>query len=252
MLRFFRGPETRKISGAGDTACYVRKVIVANKSIEVFIKRSRRKTMALHVGKDKPVELRVPMKCPWIVIDRFLDSRLSWIQEALDEMAAIPRVKPPEFKSGSLHGYLGLSYPLALVHGRPNLVELSQGSIVIRCSKPGNESLVARHLDQWYRSEAKRLFPARIDACMQRFPIDRPYRKLVVRKMKARWGSCSRQGDICLNSLLVRMPVDAIDFVITHELCHLHHFSHSKSFYRLLSAAMPDWRERESLLVAAR
>ncbi len=212
--------------------------------------------MALTVAKDEPVELRVPMKCPWIEIDQFLESRLIWIQEALDEMARIPQVAPPEFKSGSSHDYLGKSYPLILVRGKPNLVEKIQESIVIRCSKPGNESLVARHLDQWYRSEAKKLFPVRIDACLERFPTGEPYqrlveRKLVIRKMKARWGSCSRQGDICLNSLLVRMPIDAIDFVITHELCHLRHFSHSKSFYRLLSSVMPDWQEKENLLVAA-
>jgi predicted metal-dependent hydrolase len=252
VLPFFTIPETKKISASGDDACYVRQVVVANEPIDVYIKRSRRKSMAIHVSKDKPVELRVPLKCPWIEIDRFLESRLVWIQKAIDEMAAIPHVEPPRFKPGSRHDYLGQPHSLVLVHGKPNLVEQIQGSIVVRCSKPGNETLVAGHLDQWYRSEAMRLFPERIDACKERFPVDKPYEKLIVRKMKARWGSCSRQGDICLNSLLVKMPSEAIDFVITHELCHLRYFSHGKSFYRLLSSVMPDWREREDLLIAAR
>ena len=252
MLRFFASQETTKISAPGDDACYVRQVVVANESVDVYIKRSRRKSMAIHVSKDKPVELRVPLKCPWMEIDQFLESRLVWLQAAIDEMAAIPNIEPPRFKPGSEHDYLGQPYSLVLVHGKPNLVEQIQDSIVVRCSKPGSEKLVAGHLERWYRSEAKRLFPARIDTCMERFPVVKPYQNLIVRKMKARWGSCSRQGDICLNSLLVKMPDDAIDFVITHELCHLHYFSHSKSFYRLLSSVMPDWREREDLLVAAR
>ncbi len=44
-------------------------------------------------------------------------------------------------------------------------------------------------------------------------------------------------------------PIDeAVDFVITHELCHLVHFSHDKHFYALMDRAMPKWRDREGLL----
>ncbi len=204
--------------------------------------------MALHVYPDKPVELRVPMKCPWLEIDRFLDSRLDWIEDAQKELSNVPCVPAPVYTEGSLHDYLGSKYPLMLVRGRPNHVEQFPGAIVVRCLKPLKSSLVERHMDAWYRAQARLLFPDRIEQCLNRFPAPLPYRSLVVRKMKARWGSCSRNGDICLNSLLVRLPEAAIDFVITHELCHLRYFSHNKSFYRLLTDVMPDWREREKLL----
>lgn len=247
-VNFFNNANTRKISTPGTNPCYLRKVSVANKDLDVLIKRSRRKTMALHVYPDKPVELRVPMKCPWFEINQFLDSRLGWIEVAQQELSNVPVVPALEYTQGALHDYLGSKYPLMLVRGKPNHVEQFSGVIVIRCLRPENAALVSRHLNEWYRRRARALFPDRIDHCLQRFPVSLAYRSLVVRKMKARWGSCSRNGDICLNSLLVRLPEAAIDFVITHELCHLQHFAHGKSFYRLLTKAMPDWREREKLL----
>lgn len=226
----------------------MRPVTVANQAFEVLIKRSRRKTMVLYVTPDSPVEMRVPLKCSWLEIDAFLESRLGWIERAREELADVPVLKKPKFIDGSIHPYLGAEYPLMLVRGRPNLVQQVRHAIVVRCMKPESESLVARHLDQWYRLQAKRLFPGRIENCLKLFSLPVAYRKMTTRKMKARWGSCSPDGEICLNSMLIKMPSAAIDFVITHELCHLHYFAHNKSFYRLLSSVMPDWREREKLL----
>ncbi|MBD3646384.1 MAG: M48 family metallopeptidase, partial [Pseudomonadales bacterium] len=105
--------------------------------------------------------------------------------------------------------------------------------------------------EKWYRKEDNTFFPRRRAACLERFDDDframaKP--RLVTRKMKARWGSCSSTQQICLNSLLIQRPAEAIDYVITHELCHLRHFAHNRSFYRLLERVMPDWRLRAGLL----
>ncbi len=227
---------------------YVRILALSDRQVEVVIKRSRRKSLALHVFPDKPVELRAPLKCPWVDIDRFLTARTLWIEDAQNELFQVPTPAPLEYREGSRHSFRGTSYPLRLDYGRPSGTRLFNGMILVKCSRPGRETLIATHLDRWYTSEAKLYFPERIRACMQRFPMPPQYNRLIVRKMKARWGSCSNTRDICLNSLLMRMPDDAIDFVITHELCHLQYFSHSKAFYSLLTSVMPDWQEREALL----
>jgi hypothetical protein len=66
--------------------------------------------------------------------------------------------------------------------------------------------------------------------------------------MARRWGSCSENGTLLLNSQLVKAPTQCIDYVIVHELCHTMHFNHSKSFYELLTRVMPDWPERKRRL----
>ncbi len=217
--------------------------------VKVSIKRARRKTLAIHVLSACRVEMRVPLKCPWQEIDQFLESRHGWIENASESLASAPVVPELRYHDGAKHPYLGESIPLMLVRGRPMLTEFIQGRLVVRCSDPSDEAKVAAQIDQWYRRQAHLLFPELIEACRTRFPMALSYRGLVVRKMKSRWGSCSKQGEICLNSLLIRSPLQAIEFVIAHELCHLQHFSHNVAFYRLLTAIMPDWREREGLLM---
>jgi predicted metal-dependent hydrolase len=66
--------------------------------------------------------------------------------------------------------------------------------------------------------------------------------------MRRRWGSCSPKGRITLNAELMKVPPPCVDYVLTHELCHLLVADHSPQFYRLLTTCMPEWeRHRRQL-----
>jgi predicted metal-dependent hydrolase len=55
-------------------------------------------------------------------------------------------------------------------------------------------------------------------------------------------------GKLILNRSLIRSSVDTIDYVITHELCHMTHHHHGPEFYKLLYWVMPDWEKRKTKL----
>jgi predicted metal-dependent hydrolase len=63
-----------------------------------------------------------------------------------------------------------------------------------------------------------------------------------IRNQRSRWGSCSRQGRICLNWRLVQMPDSVRDYVMIHELMHLKRMDHSAKFWKLVAEACPDFR----------
>jgi len=65
-----------------------------------------------------------------------------------------------------------------------------------------------------------------------------------VRYMRDKWASCSQRKNITFNSLLTNMPKEFVEYVICHELLHLKVPRHNKLFRSLLSAYMPDWKER--------
>ena len=69
-----------------------------------------------------------------------------------------------------------------------------------------------------------------------------------VRAMKRRWGSCRRNGKITLNLALMKYPLECIDAVIVHELCHLLEFNHSPRFYAHMTRAMPTWKQWDRML----
>jgi hypothetical protein len=58
----------------------------------------------------------------------------------------------------------------------------------------------------------------------------------------------SPSNRLVLNARLIEAPVDAIDYVITHELCHIEHPHHGSAFIDLLSSVMPDWERRKKVL----
>jgi len=63
--------------------------------------------------------------------------------------------------------------------------------------------------------------------------------KVSVRLQKTRWGSCSTQGAISLNAKLLFLPVDVVNYVLIHELCHTVHHNHSADFWLLVQEHLP-------------
>ena len=115
-----------------------------------------------------------------------------------------------------------------------------------------NTSLIEAAVQSWYRRHAGAVFERRLKVCHERTKqYGIPYPDLRIRKMRTRWGSCGKNDTIILNPELIRLPAPCIDYVITHELCHLKIHKHNRDFYALLSRCMPDWmsrRERLNLL----
>ncbi|MCX7832151.1 MAG: M48 family metallopeptidase [Actinobacteria bacterium] len=70
------------------------------------------------------------------------------------------------------------------------------------------------------------------------------------RKMKKRWGSCSKDGKLIFNTLMRFLPLDLIRYVVSHELCHLKIHNHREEFWNLLNQTCKDFSEKEKLLMA--
>ena len=68
------------------------------------------------------------------------------------------------------------------------------------------------------------------------------FRKVTIKNQKARWGSCSRKGNLNFNYKIALVPSHLADYVIVHELCHLAEFSHSAAFWAQVARVAPDWR----------
>ena len=70
------------------------------------------------------------------------------------------------------------------------------------------------------------------------------YARIAIRGQRTLWGSCSPRGTLSFNWRLALAPLDVLEYVVVHELCHLREPSHQKPFWRLLSAVRPGWQEQ--------
>ena len=104
----------------------------------------------------------------------------------------------------------------------------------------------------WYLDKARIKFSETFERCWPTFEkLGHAPPSIHIRRMKKRWGSLSRNGLLTLNPDLIRAPNECIDYVITHELCHLHCHDHGSEFYVLLERVMPDWEKRKHKLELA-
>lgn len=215
------------------------------------LERRKRKTLAIEVHLDQSVRVKAPLRLSLNRILERVEQRGAWIVKQQRRFAELPPPQPErEFVSGESYRYLGRQYRLKVLEAQQEGVRLYQGWLEVNLTGPNDRTNVQALLREWYRVRAERVFQERFEVCRKHvatFGIDHPG-GFTLRRMRKRWGSCSRDGRVLLNTQLVGAAKSCIDYVIVHELCHVVHHNHSAAFYALLGACMPDWRERQKLL----
>ncbi len=97
-------------------------------------------------------------------------------------------------------------------------------------------------LKNWYANRIERIFKDEYEKVLKNFNYNFES-QLIIRKMKKRWGSYLNNKKIILNPKLIQVSKECIDYVITHELCHMKHKNHDSKFYQTLKAKIPNWEE---------
>jgi predicted metal-dependent hydrolase len=219
------------------------------RDVRIFLYRGRGRRVRLTVLSNGQVRLHAPRGIRPEEALAFAREKGAWIGRTLRKIESYTRLPGPG-RGGDQDSisYLGQSYPLKVEKGR-RAARLSHGLLVVRVPDPADRDQIRRRVDAWLKEWAREAFSRimkRSLAAASEHGIAEP--GWTVRLMKRRWGSCSRKGRIVLNVRLVQTPVELIEYVIMHELCHLRHHNHGRGFYALLTRLMPDWKERRKAL----
>jgi predicted metal-dependent hydrolase len=92
----------------------------------------------------------------------------------------------------------------------------------------------------WYREQVKQALPGLLEKWEPEIGVK--VVKFFVRQMKTKWGSCNPvRRTIRLNSELAKKPTECLEYVLVHELIHIHDPTHNQRFRRLLTQHMPNW-----------
>jgi predicted metal-dependent hydrolase len=221
--------------------------------IRCILFRRKCKTLRIVVTPDLQVKITAPLRASDSFIQEAVREKTPWILRSIHRLNKCTILPLPEkYESGEKLSYLGNEYKLMVIRGKRSQARLEGGILVVQLPGPEMKS-VKREVDRWYRLHAEIIF----SECLKRgysyiseYGVTEPFLK--IRRMKSRWGSCSRTGEITLNLRLIHLPLSCIEYIVMHELCHLKHLNHSKDYYSFLQGCMPDWKERKAILESFR
>lgn len=221
---------------------------------------SKRKTIQMILKTADLLVIKAPCDLDRGVIVQMICKRRKWLGKHIASLKARPYAETPRFEDGCTHFFLGRPHRLCLQAASAKRFSYAPGRFLVSVP-PAEPGAAAKLLYKFYTSEAKVFFKQRLDALWPEFRrflttldpagnwAQHPCPSLAVRRMKSRFGSMTAQGRMTLNTELIRVSVRHIDYVITHELCHLKHMHHGKDFYVLLEQMSPRWPELKQELL---
>jgi predicted metal-dependent hydrolase len=208
-----------------------------------------RKTFGLTVYPDMKILVKVPVSTRQKDIDAFLKKKWRWLDSQLAFFSKFNQKRyAKEYVSGESFLYLGRQHQLIVKRANADKVRLMRGKLEVYSSADAYDGkYTKRLLDGWYKEKHSVVFHNRYREMLKNFDLVHPP-ELHVRQMPKRWGSFVSKKKIILNPILIQASKDCIDYVITHELCHMYHQNHGKQFWLLLDKKYPDWeRVKEKL-----
>jgi hypothetical protein len=225
-------------------------VSYGREKIEFSFCHVNRKTLEIAVQPNQAVVVKAPLGIVPDEINRKVSKRAKWIIKQRNYFRQfVPRTPIRCYLSGETHLYLGRRYRLKIKKGRRNEIKLIRGYFKVQVKDRVSSDKVMNLLDEWYADKAADKLKEAFDQSLSRFKkISLKQPKLQIKRLKKRWGSLSEKGTLTMNSDLIRAPRECIDYVVTHELCHLIYKDHGTKFYKLLGKTMPDWEKRKHKL----
>ena len=190
--------------------------------LDFEVRRSaNRQTLGITVDRNGGLVAHAPVETSADELVRWIQRKLLWVHRKLAlKETSFSSASGPEYISGESFSYLGRRYPLKLVEQQREPLRLDGARFLLRRdARPADARRTASE-------------PKRVD----------------VRDLGYRWGSCGKNGVLYFNWKVLQLPKRLIDYVILHELIHLRQSHHGPVFSAALTSALPDWQERKNTL----
>ncbi|MEM2373222.1 MAG: YgjP-like metallopeptidase domain-containing protein [Thermoproteota archaeon] len=143
--------------------------------------------------------------------------------------------------SGGVEGFMifGKKYAIENADVKRPTIDHTQKKITLNPENP-------KHIEQIIE-QLKELLRNKIEEIMAEYSVKMGFKpeKIIIRRQKTKWGSCSTSGNISLNLKLVCLPEETIRYIIHHEVTHLKYRRHNRAFWQAVSQEYPNYRQIE-------
>lgn len=207
------------------------KIEMNNREIQCDVQYGKRKKIVIQIDSIGLITVKAPKHTREEELINAIMKNEKWIEEKLDEISKLQeKPKGRVYDGQGKFLYLGKEYAL---------------NELIETGELGEEELQTR-LKKFYVTSCKKIVAQRIGPFQELLRV-KP-KNIEIIESKKKWGSCDANKNLTFNYRLAMAPMEIIDYVIVHELCHLLHMNHDRSFWRRVGSILPDYKEKQAFL----
>ena len=210
---------------------------------------ANRQTTDIVIERDGQITVRPPLRMTPEQVDQTVLSKRMWIYRNLAEWRDLNAARVlREWVNGESFRYLGSSYRLLLVKNQDELLKLKDGRFhLLRSVIESDDKDAAQNaFESLYAGKGRDRITRRVAFFSRKVGVVPG--KVLIKNIGYRWASCLKNGDLHFHWKCMMAPATVIDYIVVHELCHLHHRDHSAAFWNEVDKVMPDYRERKEWL----
>ncbi len=213
--------------------------------LQFVVRRSaRRRTLQITVDRDGALLLSAPPDVGEELLRAFVVDKRFWIYTKLAEKDRLQRLVPrKQYVGGEGFLYLGRSVRLKLVDAQDVPLKLAAGRFCLR-----RDALPAarEHFVRWYSERARAWLSNRVADYQSRMEVAPA--GVRVQDLGYRWGSCGKGDWLYFHWKAILLPARIAEYVVVHEIAHLHEPHHTPAFWLRIERAMPDYEQRKAWL----
>lgn len=208
----------------------------------VLQKRTNTNSIRLHIRGSR-VKATMPSRLPYSMAEKFVVSKKDWI---------IKNLQPIQLLSDGC--YIGKNHRISVKHKemlrpttRVNQKQINVSlPIGLEISNSEAQKVITNAAERALKQETEQLVAPRL----QDLAFEHGYNVKAVssKRLRSRWGSCDTHANIVINSYIVQLPWELIDYVLIHELAHINHLNHGPGFWSEVESILPDYKLRRQQL----
>lgn len=204
---------------------------------ECEIVRSKRKTLALYI-KHQKVVVRCPLRASKSEVEEFISSSHAWIKGRLCEESLRDK-QALRVERGAKIFYRARERTIVFKEGRKQRVMVVGDDFIIQGHKltPAKAKI---QVEDFLIDKASEYILPRARGLARHLGVEHKITEIKLRKTKSKWGHCTSAGVLQYNWMIMLAPFSIIDYMITHEVCHLLHMDHSHRFWNRVESICPD------------
>lgn len=203
-----------------------------------------RTTLGITVGRAGELVVSAPTGVPETQLRDFVARKRMWVYKQLAKKEALQHVIPRKlYVDGEGFTYLGRNYRLRLVSAPDVAVKLTGGRFVMPKALAADGDV---HMVRWYTERAKPWLEGKVKAYADR--MEATPTGITVQDLGYRWGSCGKGNRLYFHWKTILLPARIAEYVVVHELAHLHEPHHTPEFWQRVERAMPDYARRKTWL----